>query len=93
MRRRKIERVKRVGVTGSKVEQHKGTIVTDATASSLAEKTRDSLVASINKTCSDRKSREDKYSDGIFESAGRVCTSVGFIYHGGRYVRHIKLGC
>jgi len=46
----------RIEATGSKTEYTKGTIATNATASSMAEETRDLSIANANRICSNRRS-------------------------------------
>ena len=65
----------RTGVTDSKVKQCRSTITIVATASSLAKKTENLLIAGTNKACSNGRSRENKCEDGMLKSAGRVYTS------------------
>jgi len=74
----------RAGAIGSKVKQYSDTTATVATVSSLVEETGGSLTVGTNRVCSDGKSREDKCGNGMPKSAGRVCASVRFIYHGSR---------
>jgi len=83
MRKRKIERVKRARATGSKVEQHRDTMVTDTTASSLAKETRGSSVTSTNRACSNGRGRKNKCEDSMPKSAGSVYISKP-IYDGCR---------
>jgi len=61
-------------------------MVTDAIASSLAKETRSSSMVGTNKTCSNRRSRENKYGygDGTPNSVGSDCTLAGPIHYGGR---------
>ena len=59
-------------------------MATVVTVSSLAEETGGSLIVGANRVCSDGKSGEDKYGNGMLKSAGRVCVSVRFICHGSR---------
>jgi len=59
---------------GSKVEQHRGTIATNVTASSLAKETRGFLAVDANRTCSDRRGKNDEYRDCMPESVSKVCT-------------------
>ena len=66
--------------TSSKAEQWRGTIATTATASSLAKKTRNTLIAGSSRTCSDRRSGEDKCGNSMFQSEGRVY-SIQLICH------------
>jgi len=75
-RRREIEGKTRIGTIGSKVEQYRGitAIATVATASSLAKETEGPSIVGTDRVCSDERSREDKYKDGMPKSAGRVYT-------------------
>ena len=66
----------RAGATGSKTEQPESTIATDNTASSLVKKTRDSLIADSNRTCSDGRSGKNECNNSTPESVGSVCTSA-----------------
>ena len=53
----------------------------DAIASSLAEETRESSTVGADRACSNGESRENKYGNGISESASSVCT-LKSICHG-----------
>jgi len=57
-----------------KVEQSGGIMVIIATASSLAEKTRGSTTVGSSRICSNKRSRKNKWDNGMPELAGRVCT-------------------
>ena len=74
----------RAEATNSKVKQSRDTIVTNTIASSLAEETRGPLTVDSDRTCSDRRSRKNKHSNGIPKSIGRVCASARPICHGGK---------
>ena len=63
----------RVGATGSKIEQSRSTTVTIAIVSYLAQKARGSTTGT-DRAYSNRESGEDKCSDGMPKSMGRVCT-------------------
>ena len=67
-----------------KVKQYGNTMATTATIPSLAEKTEGLLTESINRVCSNGRSRKNKCSDDILKSAGRIYASMGPICHGGR---------
>jgi len=58
-------------------------MATIATVSSLAKKARDTTV-DADRACSNRRSRENKYSNGMPKLAGRVYTLVRPICYGGR---------
>ena len=73
MRRRKIERVKRAETTGFKVEQHRGTLATNATILSLAKKARGSSAVSTNRVCSDERDRMNECRNSIPKSVGSAC--------------------
>jgi len=57
----------------SKYWRNTKTTITIVLASSLVKKTRDSTVGT-NKAYSNKRNRDDKYSYGEPEPAGRVCT-------------------
>jgi len=56
--------MKRQWDTSSKVEQCRGTQATDATASSLAKKARDTSIVGSSRTCSNRRSGKNKCGNG-----------------------------
>ena len=74
----------RARATGSEVEQSGGIIATDAIALKLAKKARSSSTVDTNKACSNRKSRENKYSNGTSESASRIWALIQSICYKGR---------
>jgi len=72
----------RAKATDSKVEQYKGIMATNATASSLAKEARDSTVGT-NRACSNKRDRKNKYSNGMPKLVGRICTLAEPIYYRG----------
>jgi len=63
--RGKIEKQTRAEATGSKVKQCRGTQATNAMVSSLTKETEGALTAGSNRTCSNGRSRENKYSNDM----------------------------
>ena len=59
-------------------------MATDIIAPSLAKKTKGSLAVGSSKTCSNGKSRENEYGNGMPKSVDRVHASARPIYHRGR---------
>ena len=76
-RRRKVERYKRGRIFITKIEYsdkcYRSIKITNASISYLVKKTSDPI-AGANKACSNRRSRENKYSYGEPKSTDRVYT-------------------
>ena len=73
MRRENVERKKEDRSSSTETEHSRDIIIIVATASSLAKKTRNLLIAGISMACSDRESREDKCSHSELMIADRIC--------------------
>ena len=63
--KKEIKKVMRTGATSSKTEQWKGTTAITTTVSSLAKEVKDISIVGLSRTCSNRRSREDEYSNII----------------------------
>jgi len=59
-RRGEVKGAMRIGITSSKAEQWRDTIVTTAMTSSLAKKARSASTVDSSRTCSNRRSGEDE---------------------------------
>jgi len=57
-----------------------GTEINNATTLHVAEETRNTFSAGDNRACSDRRSREDEYSDGMTAAEDRVGTMQPICY-------------
>ena len=62
MRERKVERAMRKWSSSSKVKQYRGITVINATAPSMAKKTRRLFTVGASKTYSNRRGRENECS-------------------------------
>ena len=64
-KKKEIKRVMRTGAISSKTEQWRDTTAITTTALSLAKEARNISIVSSSRTCSNKRSREDKYSNSI----------------------------
>jgi len=62
MRGRKVEGAMRKWSSSSKAKQYRGITATDATAPSIAKKTRRLFIVGTSRACSNRRSRENECS-------------------------------
>lgn len=69
----------RAKAIGSKTKQCRGTMATNAIASSLAKKTG-GLTVSADRAFSHRRSGENKYGHGITNLVDKVCISQPICY-------------
>jgi len=74
MRREEVEKKEGDRSSSTETEHSRNIIVIVATASSLAKKARNLLIADTSMACSDRECREDKFSHSELIIADRICT-------------------
>ena len=78
--RKNERRKKRAETTDSKAKYNRGTMATDAIASSMAKKAGESSIVGIDRAYSNKEHRKNKCSHGMPKLANRIYT-IQPIYH------------